>query len=133
MAETWTYTGTLVVKECPSCGITYGVPEDFNRKRSEDGETWYCPRGHRVHYGETDVQRLQKALDQSEHSRTWAQQRHRDECIKRRGVERRLSATQGVVTRTKNRIARGICLCCNKTFADLRKHMTHKHPDYADG
>lgn len=39
--------------------------------------------------------------------------------------------TKGVVTRTRNRIANGVCPCCDRSFTNLQRHMASKHPDYA--
>lgn len=38
---------------------------------------------------------------------------------------------RGVVTKTKNRIGKGVCPCCNRTFVELARHIATKHPDYA--
>lgn len=45
--------------------------------------------------------------------------------------ERRLAATKGVVTRIKNRVGKGVCPCCKRTFPNLGAHMSEKHPDWA--
>jgi hypothetical protein len=28
------------------------------------------------------------------------------------------------------RIGNGVCPCCNRSFTNLRRHMTTKHPEY---
>lgn len=38
--------------------------------------------------------------------------------------------TKAAHTRTKNRIAKGVCPCCSRTFLDLQRHMQTKHPDF---
>lgn len=35
-----------------------------------------------------------------------------------------------VCTRTRNRIAAGVCPCCNRTFQNLADHMRTLHADY---
>ncbi|HEX9950777.1 MAG TPA: hypothetical protein VGB53_03340 [Rubricoccaceae bacterium] len=37
--------------------------------------------------------------------------------------KRRAAAQKGAHTRTKKRIAAGVCPCCNRTFQDLARHM----------
>lgn len=37
---------------------------------------------------------------------------------------------KGVATRLKNRAAHGVCPCCNRTFQQLARHMSAKHPDF---
>ncbi len=46
MSATQTYVGTLVVIECSSCGVSFGMTEDFIQARRDDHRTWYCPNGH---------------------------------------------------------------------------------------
>lgn len=47
-----------------------------------------------------------------------------------RTLERRLAAQRGVTTRLKNRVANGVCPCCNRTFANLQRHMSTKHKGF---
>ena len=47
-----------------------------------------------------------------------------------RGMRRKAAALRGVVTRTKNRVGNGVCPCCNRTFANLMRHMHDQHPGY---
>ena len=42
-----------------------------------------------------------------------------------------LSAQKGVTTRLKNRVQKGVCPCCNRYFAQLQRHMTTQHPNFA--
>jgi hypothetical protein len=37
----------------------------------------------------------------------------------------------GQVTRIKNRVKNGVCICCNRSFSDLHQHMLTKHPDFS--
>lgn len=53
-----------------------------------------------------------------------AQRRLRDH------AERQASARKGQVTRLKNRAAAGVCPCCTRSFENLRRHMTTKHPTF---
>jgi hypothetical protein len=53
--------------------------------------------------------------------------------VKDRDAARRGAAAQkGQKTRIKNRIARGVCPCCNRSFADLGAHMQQKHPHFTE-
>lgn len=40
------------------------------------------------------------------------------------------SYARGQLTKLKRRVSNGVCPCCNRSFADLHRHMTEKHPDY---
>jgi len=35
---------------CYACGITFGLPAEFDQHRRDDKNTWYCPNGHPVIY-----------------------------------------------------------------------------------
>jgi chemotaxis response regulator CheB len=40
------------------------------------------------------------------------------------------SATRAQLTKTKKRVANGVCPCCNRTFKQLARHMKAKHPEF---
>ena len=125
----------LETQECGECGITFAAPESFWRERRNTGRGWFCPNGHSRVFRETDVEKLRKEMqaqiDRKERERAWAAEardRYRREAEE---TKRRLSAAKGQLTKTKKRIAGGVCPCCNRSFSDLYRHMTVKHPDYA--
>lgn len=126
-----TYQGTLVVEECYNCSCMFGMPQDFYAHCRNTGESFYCPHGHKQYYTTPKITKLRRELERAERQRDLAREATRNEAIRRRGTERQLSATRGVVTRVKNRTAKGMCPCCKRHFVSLRKHMAHKHPDYA--
>lgn len=131
MSTVWTATLTMYAAECPTCGIAYGVPEDFRRRRQEDGVSWYCPRGHKVCYLKSDVQGLRDELARERHRLDQVRAEANHQRDMRGAAERSLSATKGVVTRIRNRVGKGVCPCCNRTFQDLGRHMATKHPAWA--
>jgi hypothetical protein len=99
------------------------VDEELRRS----GRTFYCLNGHEQHYSESTKQKLREAKDALARERARADQLRAD----RDAADRRVSAAKGQVTKIKNRVGRGVCPCCNRTFADLGAHMATKHPDYA--
>lgn len=118
----------LVTEECYQCGVTFAMPEDFKRYRLADQETFYCPNGHGQCYaGKTDAQKLREAKQQLERAAT-RERALRDQAD---ASERSNRALKGVITRTKNRVANGVCPCCHRTFPDLADHMKDQHPNYA--
>lgn len=95
--------------------------------------TFYCGYGHPQVFaiGETEEQKLRRERDLlaqriAERDDEIRRQRERAE-----GLDRRLAAARGVVTRIKNRVGHGVCPCCNRTFEDLARHMTSKHPTFS--
>lgn len=126
MAETITYTGELKVYSC-WCGISFALPESLytEYRRKNGGMSIYCPLGHGMIPRNKDEiavlkARLASAQEESEHYRS-----------DRNRAERQARAHKGHHTRTKNRIANGVCPCCNRTFVNLGKHMKSQHPDFA--
>jgi NMD protein affecting ribosome stability and mRNA decay len=115
---------TLEIEVCQTCGIMYALPEEMlDRARKNPKIWWYCPNGHHWHFPvKSDEQKLRDAQDalareRADHDQTVAS----------------LRATRGVVTKQKNklqRVAKGVCPCCSRSFSDLKRHMASKHPDY---
>ena len=94
--------------------------------RAKGRIAFYCAYGHSQVYvvGENEEIKLRRERDR-------LQQRlaEKDDTIA--NLDKRLSATKGVVTRIKNRVGHGVCPCCTRSFANLARHMATKHSDYA--
>lgn len=122
---------------CAGCGTSFAVPYNLYRCFKEDGASLRCPNAScpwpsfSIH--ETKAMRLEKELAAERERATRAHQA-------REWAEKQLSATKGQVTKLRNeaakahaRIANGVCPCCKRSFQNLRRHMTTKHPEYASG
>lgn len=119
------------------CGITYGITEAFGNRRRKDGNPFYCPNGHSQSYGKSEADRLRaeklQLESQLEYERKCTQRAY--ERVER---EKKNTATQkGRATRFKNdrdrvldRIANGVCPCCNRHFVNVERHMTTQHPGF---
>ncbi len=138
MASTMIRQVTLVGLRCASCGMEFAIPDWFMQDRRNDHQSFYCPKQHLNYYPEKSALDLANdALVEEKHLREQAEARaasraerlaeqHRETAR----VARRLSATQGVVTRHKKKIAAGRCPCCSTTFKDLATHMKTRHPKW---
>lgn len=116
------YTATLTTEECCNCGMMFAMPEDYRAKKVKNKTLFYCPAGHAQSYiGETFERKLE-----NERRRAAAAEGRAER------LEYRRRAAVGQVTKIKNRISRGVCPCCNRTFQDLARHMQSKHPDYSE-
>lgn len=128
---TMTETTVFHVTNCPECGMAFAMTSDFECRRREDHSTFYCPAGHKQYYAQKSkaeqlaeqLEREQARADRNAVELTRSIQAHQN-------TARRLSATRGVVTRTRRRIANGVCPCCSRHFTDLHRHMETKHPNY---
>ena len=128
MSYTLTGTHTVYMQDCVSCGIAFGVPDEFDDRRRDDGKTFYCPNGHTLSYGNTLAKQLKAEREKT--ARLTA--RIDQERAERESAQRRAAAARGQVTKIKRRVGRGVCPCCNRSFADLAAHMQTKHPGFVD-
>lgn len=132
--------GSFTVITCykPGCHIAFGVDASVRQRWLDGGEDFYCPNGHVQHYMETTVARLQKQLDAEKKTaerllqeKEFAQKNAAAERAAREHTQRQLASRKGINTRLRNRIKHGVCLCCKRSFTNLRRHMKTKHPHFA--
>lgn len=103
---------------CSQCGIEFGLPVAYKQERREDHATWYCPNGHPQYFpAESEAEKLRKRVANLED----------DARVARLDADR----AQREAARLKKRAQGGACPCCNRTFAQLTRHMKTKHPDFA--
>lgn len=124
----FTSTTTYEIIDCPTCGIFFAVTEEFEKRRTNDGKSFYCPHGHSMSYGDTTRDKLKR--EQEKTARLVSQLDQKRAALEY--TERRRRAVKGQLTKVKKRVANGVCPCCNRTFSDLAAHMSTKHPGYAE-
>lgn len=116
---------------CCNCGISFAWDESTYERRINDKGTFYCPNGHPQHFtGESEAEKLKKQLARKEQELKWAEESRANAWKAEARQTRKASAYKGVITKTRARIGRGICPCCNRQFQNLQKHMTHLHPEF---
>ncbi len=114
-----TGTITYVTETCIQCGVGFAMDEDYYNNRRADKKSFYCPNGHAQHYlGETDADKLHRARAQITHLQD-----------QKGAAERSAAAYKGQVTKIKNRVENGVCIHCDRSFANLRNHMATVHSD----
>lgn len=117
---------------CDGCGITYAMPQAFHDALNRNHKTFFCPNGCERHYPQkSDIEQLKEKLKRSELELQATDQQRIKQRIRADSAERSNQALKGVVTRTKKRIAAGCCPCCKRTFQNLRRHISTKHPGYS--
>lgn len=131
----WTYASTnnIVIMSCPSCGLSYGIPETYRNRRRDDGKDWYCPNGHSIVFRETETDRLRKRAETAERQAKLARDNERFFRDQAAAERRSAAAYKGQVTKIKNRIAQGICPvpgCKRSGFEKVERHIHAKHPDW---
>jgi hypothetical protein len=120
-------TVKLILEDCPVCGCVYGLEKRYIENKREQGGDWYCPNGHCIRFVDKSIteknRQLKMALKQAKDNANWWKEEAESKA-------RSLSATKGVLTKTKNRIANGVCPCCKRQFTNLQRHMETKHPKW---
>jgi hypothetical protein len=132
-AETFTHTGKMVVTECPACFVLHAIPRRMHDERLEEGGSIWCPNGHSWHFTESENAALKKKLRSAQQARDAASAQATHEYDQRKAAERQAAAYKGQVTRIRNRVGNGVCPCCNRSFVNLQRHMSGRHPDFREG
>lgn len=133
METTQIKTITLSLRYCSECHIHFGITEGMLETLRNTHETFYCPNGHsRFFPGKSNEEKLRGQISEL-HGELGDMQESLSASEYEHGKTiRSLRATRGHVTRTKNKIAKGVCPCCDQHFPNLEKHMSTEHPDYVE-
>lgn len=106
---------------CCKCAMAFAMPADFQRRRRDDRQSFYCPSGHKQHYvGKTEAQLLREQLERAERERD-ASKSVANSAIHERDQIARAHKSM------RNRVMNGVCPCCNRTFQNLLRHMQTEH------
>jgi hypothetical protein len=123
--------GLMHVEVCCDCGIEFHVPSAFHRACfSNSRKTFYCPNGHGQSYTQTEADILRRERDRLKQDAARMDDELRAARAEAEAQKRQATAFKGVATRIKNRVKNGVCPCCNRTFADLARHVKSQHPDF---
>lgn len=126
--EIVTLAGTRhVVMECGTCGVLHTIPESKYNSCHAEGGFWTCPNGHSRGW-EKGADQSEMAQLRRERDRLKQQIAQKDDELRSAEASRR--AAVGQVTKMRNRVKNGVCPCCNRTFSNLARHMTSKHPEF---
>ena len=131
--STLTKITTFNTLTCSECGVPFALEAGYMRQRRDDHGTFHCPNGHRQYYpGKSDAERERERAEILERRLANAQENARIARAEQITTKRKLSAARGQLTKTKNRVAKGVCPCCNRSFANVARHMAGQHPNYTD-
>lgn len=116
-------TVELTTMKCGECGIVHAMPEHFREERQSKGGNWYCPNGHSRVYRESDVAAARRERDEALTKLSASKCETAREKAARELAEKQITLHR---RRTKN----GVCPCCKRSFQNLKRHITTKHPEY---
>lgn len=127
----------MELHDCAACGFIYACTKAFFDRRRADGASWSIPCGHTALYRESEADKEKKRADQLAaelaHAKNYSELQGnwlRNEREGHKATERKLSAAKGQQTKLKKRIAHGVCPCCNRSFAEVARHMKRQHPEF---
>src|SRR5688572_24536546 len=116
------FENRLVGETCITCGIEFGMPVEYVQQRKKEKSNYFCPNGHQQHYiSKTEAELLKEELDKEKKRREWAEESRKNAWERVEEEKRSKAALKGVLTRTKNRVSKGVCPCCDRTFQNLMK------------
>jgi len=116
---------TLKEVRCCDCAMLFAMTDEFYQHRLGNGRMFYCPAGHAQHFTQRDDElaelkrKTQSLQSQLTYAVTDAERAKRDR-----------TTLKSQLTKTRNRIANGVCPCCNRTFQNVARHMDNKHPEF---
>lgn len=117
---------TVTSVECCQCGHLIFMTSDFEERRRRDHRSWFC-----TNCGASQSWKQESDIEKAKRELKAAQQREETLRQQRLNLEIALEKEQKSKARLKKRAANGVCPCCTRTFTNLRRHMTTKHPDHA--
>jgi hypothetical protein len=122
--------GRMIIETCHRCKTPFAMSEQVydTMSRMKEGGTFYCPLGHPQHYvtGESDLDKVRRERDQLKQNEAYLHDQIREA---REDAKKQVAVERGKLTKFKNRVNAGVCPCCNRTFANLARHMKTKHSE----
>lgn len=120
--------------DCIHCHAIFGLPEPVNKGLIKSGKSFYCPYcGGTQHYCEDETRRLKRRVRELQNSRDGWIKSYKSAIEDKALEKRRANGYKGQLKKTKNRISKGICPCCNEYFQKLNDRMKSEHPNYNKG
>lgn len=90
---------------------------------NDTNKYFYCPNGHPQHYtGKSEEQKRIEELEAKLKYEKQAYTQMTDTMLDERNRANKLK-------RQLNRVHKGVCPCCNRSFVNLKRHMETKHPE----
>jgi hypothetical protein len=115
-------TRELEVHECPVCFITYAAPKRLFEAKCRNGSSFFCPNGHSLSFHDDENDKLRRERDQLKQQLAEKDDR----------IDELVAAKYAVITEAK-RLARrahaGTCPHCQRSFANMARHIRHQHPE----
>jgi hypothetical protein len=117
--------------ECYRCAEPIWLSATQEQALRRNCNHFYCLWGHEQHYSLGPTREAELRLERDRLKQQLAQKDDEITDANRRAAhaKKQLAASRGEVTRLHKRTENGVCPCCNRTFANLARHMASKHKD----
>jgi hypothetical protein len=115
-------TRELEIHECPECFVCYAAPKRLFAERIKDGKSFFCPNGHSLSYHDTENDKLRRDRD-----RLAQQIAEKNDKIDALVAEKFAAAKEA--RRLARRAHAGTCPHCNRSFANMARHLRAQHPE----
>ena len=126
MSVALSYTASIKVCDCSVCGAPIALSGQQYRERLEDRKTFWCPNGHTQHFiGKSEAEKLKEELERERKRRELAENTAQMEATR---AERAINSLSRA-NKKLDRVKKGVCPCCKRSFTNLRRHMETKHPE----
>lgn len=112
----------FVMEECCNCGIPFFIPSYHRKQLIADKRFFYCPNGHSQYYSTNEADRLKDQLKREKERHDKEQSELYDKWLAEAGARAKAE-------RLLKRVHKGVCPCCNRSFANLQQHMKKQHPE----
>lgn len=101
--------------------MLFAITAEFEKARRKDHKQFYCPAGCSNFYSqENESERLRRENERLRQDQARL-------CDEIGAANRRADAAERSKKRIEKRVHAGVCLDCNRTFANMARHMETKH------
>lgn len=118
------------ITQCINCGIPFTVPVVAWDHQIRMGGHHFCPNGHRQGWdagGETEFTRLRQERDRLKQGAAQKDDEIARERNLRRMAEKDAQRIADKAQRAAKRTLAATCPCCNRSFANLARHLKTQH------
>lgn len=109
---------------CITCSTPIFMDSHVANEFRRNHKSFYCINGHSQCWpGKSDLEKLREELD-------WEKRRRESAEASRDTARRAEASVRGRLRAQSERVANGVCPCCKRTFQNLMRHMSTKHPGF---
>ena len=128
MKISYTESVNMETYACYRCSMLFSMTADFVSRRREDHGAFYCPQGHsQIFAGDNEKEKLRRQVDAFRQDAARLEEVAERALREARMAESATRLAKREKAQMERRIHSGVCPDCNRTFANVARHMTTKH------